>query len=920
VNGATLASPEQAPGKTAEVPPTPAAPAPAPAAPGPPTPLAAAMATPARPSGAPAKGPAKDLEADAPAEETVLVGGQPFQPSEAVRQYLEAKGSKGARVNVRFGTVAAGPMHVVKTGEGYATRDGSAEGLPLTLALLSPLQGLPLRPVLAVTLKGGVMGGYATLGGKGGKPLPGAAFLDALEEHAEALGWLGLNKPRLPLAENKVEGDKLIVTSDQVSFKVGGFLTASGSFGIENQAVTFVAMATGSVKGLATITLEIKRGPDGVLTGTGEVPLELKGFSGVLKVAFGRGLVDVEGTVKYANEKFAGELTIVATDEASASALVVSKTPQPPPAAGAGPASTGAPTPVGVVEAAPAVPAAPAQLVGPKPGPRVIAGWGTVKVQLADWLSGDALVVVSPKGDVTVVGKITPKMDKPLFEQRDYIKPLPKVEVRALYGVPLVGNVFLFANIGLEALAKIGPATLDRMEIVGTYSTDPKVLQNFSLTGTLNISAFAGLRVKAEGGVGVEILDHDIKAGAAVTALAGIRGYVDATPTIGYREVADPAAGKKGEFFIAGDLQIAAQPFLGLGGELFVELDSPWWSPAPDERWNWPLGQLEYPLPGEFGIGAHVEHVLGSGKVPELEFKEVEFNSDRFMSDLLNDKVPPKKGGDADKKGNWDEKKIDAPAPPAADGPKAAPAVTGSKPSDPAKGATGQQSPELGQPPNLANEKRWAAGMKALGELAEKSTGDPQDSTEISKALAAIKKEHGFTELTAELDGEVWDIYAAMNPDTKKKAGASKKGKGKQKVGNARAAKGTKAATAVLAQSGGLRAAAVEVHDLLKGKDDIRHRMSTVALAQVKLPDGSRAYLASASSGRLSTEQREMLAALGVPPEHIVGGPMHAEMNILAVLPPGTEVLRWGIAWAGENKSIPCSQCAPHVRGKIEGA
>jgi hypothetical protein len=782
----TLASPQQAPGRTTEAPvPTPPeqAAAPAPAAP---TPLATAMAMPGKPGAAPAKGAAEGLAADAPTEETPLVGGQPFQPSETVRQYIESKGEKGARVNVRFGTVAAGPLHVVKGRGGYKTPDGP-EGLPLTLALLSPLAGLPLNPVLAVTLKDGVMSGYATVGDKRRRLLDRNGLLNALEKHADALGWLGLTPPSLPVALNTVEGDKLIVTSDKVSFKLGGgFLTAAGSFGIENQAVTFAATATGKVEGLATITLDIKRSADGALTGTGEVPLQIEGFSGVLKVAFGRGLVDIEGTVSYANEKFAGEITIVATDKASAEALVASKTPQPPPAAGAGPATTGTPAPVGATEAAPAAPAPPAILEGPKPGPRVIAGWGTVKVQLAEWLSGDALVVVDPAGHVTIVGKITPKMEKPLFEQRDYIKALPKLEVRALYGVPLVGNVFLFANIGLEALAKIGPATLDRMEIVGTYSTDPKVLQNFSLTGTLNISAFAGLRVRAEGGVGVEILDHDIKAGAAITALAGIRGYVDATPTIGYREVVDPAAGKKGEFFIAGDLQIAAQPFLGLGGELFVELDSPWWSPAPDERWTWPLGQLEYPLPGEFGIGAHVEHVLGSGKVPELEFKQVEFNADRFMTDLLNDHVPPKKSTDEQKKGKWEEKPVDAPAPAAGEGPAAAPELTGSKPPDPAKGATGHQPEGVGEPPKLANEKRWADGMKALGELAKKSTSDPQDPAELGQALARIKKDHGFTELTPTLDGEVWDIHAAMNPDTKDKDVKIKAARRKRSRGRAK--------------------------------------------------------------------------------------------------------------------------------------
>ena len=111
-------------------------------------------------------------------------------------------------------------------------------------------------------------------------------------------------------------------------------------------------------------------------------------------------------------------------------------------------------------------------------------------------------MIVDSAGHVTVVGEIVPEARKELFPQRDIIKPLPKIEVRALYGVPLVGNLFVFANVGLEALAKFGPGTLYNIRILGTYSTDPQVLQNFSIAGTLNISAFAGLRLRAEGGAG----------------------------------------------------------------------------------------------------------------------------------------------------------------------------------------------------------------------------------------------------------------------------------------------------------------------------------------------------------------------------------------------------------------------------------
>jgi RHS repeat-associated protein len=121
-----------------------------------------------------------------------------------------------------------------------------------------------------------------------------------------------------------------------------------------------------------------------------------------------------------------------------------------------------------------------------------------------------------------------------------------------------------------------------------------------------------------------------------------------------------------------------------------------------------------------------------------------------------------------------------------------------------------------------------------------------------------------------------------------------------------------------LAKPGALRAAAVAVHDL--ATPAVRHRMSTVALAEVDIPGVGRQIFASASGGRMSAEQVEALVKLGVPAGNIVRGSGHAEMNIINALPAGAKQVRWGIAWAGGNKPIPCTNCAPNVQGIIEGA
>ncbi|MCX4626668.1 hypothetical protein [Streptomyces sp. NBC_01443] len=747
-----MAAPAPAAREPARAPvPAPAAPAPAPAGP------------------APAAAPGKLADAlsrvvvapDVPKEELALQGGAALAVPAPVGEYLDRKGAAGGPVRVRLGQVAAGTLHLHKTDQGIVTGPGSGfQSIPLLHPLLLPLRTEGIEPVLALRVHGGVLEGHASARVKGVLLDGPLALPGRMEASAKALGWHGVGGLRLPGVENELRGATLVVKAGGMSFTLGGFLSASGSLGLANELVTFDAVAKGTVAGLGSVEVPVVRGPDGALSGKAVVDVALRGFTGQVTAAFAAGLVDVRGTVRYANDKFDGQVTLVATDARTAKELTDSQLSEQ---VNSSKAVTGE-------AAAPDAAAAPAEPAGPRPGPRVVAGWGAVSVQLADWLRGEALVVVDHHGDVTVVGKILPKMDKPLFEQKKYLKQLAKFEVRALYGVPLVGNVFLFAGIGLEAEARVGPATLDRMELTGTWSTKPEVLKSFGLTGTLNISAYAGLRLKAEGGAGIQLLGHDIKAGIALIALAGVRGYVEATPVIGYREVADPKAGKHGEFFLAGHMEIAAQPFLGLGGELFVELDSPWWSPAPDKHWNWPLAQLEYPLPGEFGIGADVEHVLGSGKVPEITFGEVDFSADKFMTDLVGDHVPAKSAKDEQKKGAW--KALGGPAAPAK-----APAKAPVKPAAkaPPKAAAPTPAPARGKPatpeaapPSPAVQHRWLAGLHALGALAERSHRDPQDAAELRDALAGIKKTHGFTALDAELVAGKWQVTAAMNPTTKK--------------------------------------------------------------------------------------------------------------------------------------------------------
>ena len=109
-----------------------------------------------------------------------------------------------------------------------------------------------------------------------------------------------------------------------------------------------------------------------------------------------------------------------------------------------------------------------------------------------------------------------------------------------------------------------------------------------------------------------------MKAGVSVTAAAGIKAYAEDTNlSIPRAEIT-----KVGESRLKGHFEAAAQLFLQLTGSLFYELDSPWWSPAPDGREDYPLGEVQYPI-GD-SMGTVPIDGWWDRKKPELKFAPVD--------------------------------------------------------------------------------------------------------------------------------------------------------------------------------------------------------------------------------------------------------------------------------------------------------
>ncbi|MBD2753189.1 DUF4157 domain-containing protein [Spirosoma sp. BT704] len=557
-------------------------------------------------------------------------------------------------------------------------------------------------------------------------------WFNTIKQNSSLLGGVGLKvSERLPTLVNEFSGGVLKLGANDVKVEVGGFLNASFNFLLENTNKPKIdASATVNIKGVVSGELHLDNTKEN-LTGEVSLGVDYKDFSGIAKISYKEdGSIDVQGKAAYNANKLSGEISFIATDLQSANAFAKDAI-----AAAGGKENAQTATP-------------PAEVPVPKEGKkdRALAATGQLQFHLTGWFAGTVNVIVDGKGDITVIGKIAPPAEIELFKQKDWDKELFKFEAKAYYGIPVVGNLNLFANISLHAIAKLGPAKIYNIEVIGTYSTDPTIQKNIQIAGSINISAYAGLRLRAEGGAGIEILSHDLKFGVGVQADVGVQAYADARPTIGWR---DP-----GEFYISGTLEMVAQPMLGLGGDFFIEVETPWWSPLSDKKWTWPLFAKQWPLTDPIGLSATVkDYVLGSGNVPEVEFKKPEFDPSKFMTNMVDDTLPDKTGEGGPGKGEFKEDgtvtKPELPDPKA--GKK-----KGDK-SDPAKGAPAKATAAKPDP----KAQQEAAKLFEQGGNKLKGIKDPITKADLRTQLNGIEKAVSGLTYTIEQQGSKWVVSSS---------------------------------------------------------------------------------------------------------------------------------------------------------------
>ena len=582
------------------------------------------------------------------------------------------------------------------------------------MEFLNPLRNAGIFPVLVLNRFGEEQNTTGFLSVRVGEDVvPDVlGIIHKINENLEAMSFLGLSPIEVAEGlENRFESGGLNFRANNLSANIDGYIEATGSLGITDSTMTFELNSTVDVAGLASGEFNVARGADGKLSGQASIAADIANVSASLNVEYDDGAVTIQGTGRMNSDKFSGEITLLVTDAARSTQMMH--------------AALG----VESMEQEADAPAQEQTAVPKTKSNQVLAGWGEVTASITPWLEGTAKIGIDNEGHVTIVGEIIVPDEIELMEQRGKKVDIFQVEIRAGYGIPLVGQVFLFASIGMFANAGFGPLVLKNVGFTGTYSTDPNVLQEFSITGTLGINAFAVLGLEAEAGVGVTILGHDVKAGVNVTAAAGLRAYAEATPTFEYKEEQSPEGGKVGESRLKGHFEAAAQLFLQLSGALFYELDSPWWSPAPDGREEFPLGEVQYPIGDSLGIGADVDWLVGGEEPPELTFSPVEFDPDKFTADVMAD-PPPRSMGDSESNPAGEWKGENAPG-----DQNENPEITGEGEGLP----PGRREEDL---QNLPDEQKY---MRALDELSQMENANPKPTIgDVEAKINTVKRRYGI--------------------------------------------------------------------------------------------------------------------------------------------------------------------------------
>jgi hypothetical protein len=311
-----------------------------------------------------------------------------------------------------------------------------------------------------------------------------------------------------------------------------------------------------------------------------------------------------------------------------------------------------------------------------------LVGWGSLDVVLVrdkegkDYITGQAGLVLDPKGHITVIGTIRLKPRYELMEAKgipDWKPVSPKLTGKfgpifvKFPGFP--AGVNFTGSGGLYYKYILGPVTLYDITIQGLYSTNPDIHKELSVSARLNLSAELNGKVMVTGrmaarvGTSFPYLGFDLSAvELVVSGEASLPGYFDIASTLGVREQTEDG-GKIPRLFIKGIIDLAGELSLGLEAKLKLEV---LYGDLLDETisGNWPVANAGVAIDFDYNIGDE----LSEEKLGEIvNFKKTRFDRAKFVKGVLKEKMPKEtgdiRGGFKDEKGKKIGEVSDQPIP-----------------------------------------------------------------------------------------------------------------------------------------------------------------------------------------------------------------------------------------------------------------
>ncbi|MEO8551087.1 MAG: DUF4157 domain-containing protein, partial [Kofleriaceae bacterium] len=337
---------------------------------------------------------------------------------------------------------------------------------------------------------------------------------------------------------------------------------------------TITASAELEAPGLGNANLVLHRLPGGSFTATarmsvgpfGDARGGHRGFSGQLTATYGRRVLDITGVASYDGARISGSATLRLTDAASAWNAVEPHIR----------------TAVGMV---PPRPATTSDLA--------LTGWGSMTYRFGDWLTGRAAVAVAPDGHIYSRGEVRPTGNI------RFIDPPRRWPERTIAGpyeasVSMVDIIAFQVDAGgtvtLKAESTFGPLSINRLHLVGAFSTNTAVPWQLTIGGQLRLDASATLTAIAQVWLKAYTLEL-VKLGelsATVRGSATVRAAAEADASIGRRLVGgDP---EKTEYFIDGQLSAMADLALGLRGSIDFSVLGIGGTLWRSDSHEWPLG------------------------------------------------------------------------------------------------------------------------------------------------------------------------------------------------------------------------------------------------------------------------------------------------------------------------------------------